>query len=338
MLGLCSISFSARGLACTVGLLLTAALQVGCATVTSPQPPTSSPTLSLSATTFNFQNVVVGQSAKQTLTISNTGTAAAQMSALSVSNTAFSVTGPAVPLTISPASSLTYTISFTPTAAGSASATLSITTSASSAPVSVSLTGNGQSAVATLVITPVSINFGNLALNTTSTQTVTLQNSGNISLTLQGVTVAGSEFGYSSLSPGVSLAPNQQVVFQVSFTPTVAGPASATVSLLSPNLSSPATLSLTGDGVSTPPPTPTQHIVHLAWGASTSQIIGYRVYRSEVSGASYSPLNGTAINALTYDDATVSNATTYYYVVTAVDASGNESVYSNEATAVIPAT
>jgi hypothetical protein len=185
------------------------------------------------------------------------------------------------------------------------------------------------------VITPASVNFGNLALNATSTQNVTLQNSGSVSLTLQGVTVAGSGFGYSSLSPGLSLAPNQQVVFQVWFSPTVAGPASATVSLLSPSLSSPATLSLTGDGVSS---TPTQHTVHLTWGASTSQIIGYRVYRSEVSGTSFSPLNGTTITALSYDDATVTNATTYYYVVTAVDASGTESVYSNQVTAVIPAT
>jgi len=35
-------------------------------------------------------------------------------------------------------------------------------------------------------------------------------------------------------------------------------------------------------------------------------------------------------------DSTVQNGTTYYYVTTAVDASGDESVYSNQATAVIP--
>jgi fibronectin type 3 domain-containing protein len=77
--------------------------------------------------------------------------------------------------------------------------------------------------------------------------------------------------------------------------------------------------------------------VQLNWNASTSQVVGYRVYRSEVSGGSFSALNGTAINALTYDDTSVSSGTTYYYVVKAVDASGNESVQSNQATAVIPA-
>jgi hypothetical protein len=197
----------------------------------------------------------------------------------------------------------------------------------------------GQNAFADLVITPASVNFGNLPVATTSTQNVTLQNTGAINLAIQGVTVAGAGFGYSNLAPGMSLAPNQKVTFQVWFTPTVAGVASATISLLSPNLSSPGTLSLSGDGITstpTPPPT-TSHTVHLTWDASTSQVIGYRVYRSETSGGSYNSLNGTAIDALTYDDTSVSSGLTYYYVVTAVDAAGNESVQSNQATAAIPA-
>lgn len=338
MLGSRSISISIRSLACAASLLLLSVFVVGCASVT----PTQLPSLSLSATTFNFQSVVVGQTAKQTLTISNTGTAPVEISALSVSNKQFSISGPSVPRSLPPSSSLAYTVTFSPTSAGSASATVSITTSASSVPASVSLSGNGAKALANLLLTPVSVNFGNLALQSTSTQNVTLQNTGNINLTLQGVTVVGAGFGYSSLSPGFSLAPNQKVVFQVWFSPKVAGPASATVSLLSPNLASPATLSLTGDGISStnpsPTPTPTQHTVHLTWGASSSQIIGYRVYRSEVSGGSFGPMNGTAITTLAYDDATVANGTTYYYVVTAVDASGTESIHSNQATAVIPAT
>jgi fibronectin type 3 domain-containing protein len=76
--------------------------------------------------------------------------------------------------------------------------------------------------------------------------------------------------------------------------------------------------------------------VALSWGASKSSVIGYRVYRSESSGGSYNALNGTAITALNYSDDSVSPGTTYYYVVTAVDSSGAESVYSNQATAVIP--
>jgi len=39
---------------------------------------------------------------------------------------------------------------------------------------------------------------------------------------------------------------------------------------------------------------------------------------------------------MNYSDAAVQNATTYYYVTTAVDTNGNESTYSNEAAAAIP--
>ena len=85
-----------------------------------------------------------------------------------------------------------------------------------------------------------------------------------------------------------------------------------------------------------PPPSPVQHTVHLAWNASPSQAAGYLVYRSMVSGSGYSLLNVQPISTLSYDDSTVASGTTYYYVVTAVNASGEQSTYSNMATAVVP--
>lgn len=329
--------FSARSAVHAVCLPLIALLVAGCVGYTSK--PQTFPTLALSAISFNFATVVVGQTATQTLKVSNNGTAPLLISGVSVSNKEFSISGPSIPRTILPGNSLTFTLAFAPTTSGGVSATLKIATNATSAPASVTLIGSGESAFANLVITPASINFGNLALNSTKTQNVTLQNTGDINLAIQGITVVGSGFGYSDLSPGFILAPNQTVIFQIWFDPKVAGQASGVVSLLSPNISSPGTVDLSGDGVSSTSstPTPTSYTVHLAWGASTSTGVGYRVYRSTVSGSYSSPLNSTATAALSYDDTTVSNGTTYYYVVTAVDASGNQSVYSNQATAVIPA-
>jgi fibronectin type 3 domain-containing protein len=43
------------------------------------------------------------------------------------------------------------------------------------------------------------------------------------------------------------------------------------------------------------------------------------------------------VSSTTYTDRTVLAGGTYYYVVTAVDSSGNQSVYSKQAQAVIPA-
>ncbi len=79
------------------------------------------------------------------------------------------------------------------------------------------------------------------------------------------------------------------------------------------------------------------HSVALTWNASTSPTVaGYNIYRSTVSGSSYVKINSPLNLGLSYTDATVQNATTYYYVTTAVDASGGESGFSNEVSTVIP--
>ena len=296
---------------------------------------TSSPltgTLSVSSSSLQFNTVVVGQNSTQSLQLSNQGAGAVQVTALAISNSQFSITGASVPFTLNPSSSVSLAVSFAPTSSGSASAMLNITSNASNPQLTISLAGTGGNAFTQLAVSPASINFGNETVKTTTTQNVTLQNTGDISFTIQGISITGTGFSYSNLSQGVSLSPNQQITFQVSFTPTSAGAASATLSFTSSSLSSPATLILEGVGVN---PVPT-YTVQLSWDASTSQVAGYIVLRSETSGGPYTPLFGTALNALSYSDGTVSSGTTYYYVVTAVGETGGESGLSNQLTVVIP--
>jgi hypothetical protein len=79
------------------------------------------------------------------------------------------------------------------------------------------------------------------------------------------------------------------------------------------------------------------HSVSLTWSASpTAMVAGYNVYRSTVSGSVYARVNTALIAGLAYTDSTVQNGVTYYFVTTAVDTSGNESVYSNQVSAAIP--
>ncbi len=184
-------------------------------------------------------------------------------------------------------------------------------------------------------VTPPVISFGNQILQSTATQNVTIQNTGNINITISGITVTGAGFGYSSLSPGSSLAPNQSATFQVTFSPKTSGPASGNVSILSSNLATPASVSASGTGVTSTPtsPSPLPHSVVLSWGPSPSSVAGYRVYRDNGSG--FSPLT-SVIPDLTYTDTSVVSGNTYLYAVTAIDAAGDESPFSNEATAIIP--
>jgi Abnormal spindle-like microcephaly-assoc'd, ASPM-SPD-2-Hydin len=291
--------------------------------------------MSLSATSFNFNTVVIGQSSTQTLHIANTGNAPLTLNSVTLKSTQFSLSGPSVPRTILPAQSVDYSLVFEPSVAGNASASIQVTSNAPNASAAVSLAGIAEKAFAAVQVNPSSISFGDLKLQSTATQNVTLKNTGDINITISGITVAGAGFGYSSLAPGSILSPNQSLTFQIWFRPQASGAASGNVSILSSNLSSPASISVSGSGVTSTPtsPTPLPHSVALSWGPSASSVTGYRVYRDDGSG--YSPLSAI-IPDLTYTDSAVISGSTYRYVVTAVDSAGGESVYSNEATAVIP--
>jgi hypothetical protein len=78
------------------------------------------------------------------------------------------------------------------------------------------------------------------------------------------------------------------------------------------------------------------HSATLSWTASTSTVVGYNVYRGTVSGGPYTRVNGSLVTVVTFTDTTVQAGQIFYYVTTAVDSSGTESVNSNEVSANIP--
>ena len=77
--------------------------------------------------------------------------------------------------------------------------------------------------------------------------------------------------------------------------------------------------------------TPGNHQVALTWSA-TPGAASYNVYRSPLGGGGFTFLGSAA--GTSYTDSTAENAKRYYYVVTALDAAGNESGWSNQASAV----
>ncbi len=78
--------------------------------------------------------------------------------------------------------------------------------------------------------------------------------------------------------------------------------------------------------------------ITLSWSAATQgtyTISGYNVYRATTSSfgqyTSANKINSSVVTGTTYTDTGLTNGTTYYYVVTAVDSNNNESGYLNEA-------
>ena len=130
-----------------------------------------------------------------------------------------------------------------------------------------------------------------------------------------------------SLPAGLSLDGNSGLI---SGAPTTPGTSNFTVQVsdsASPPGTATAQLSITV----------TSHSVRLTWDASTSQdVIGYNAYRGTTSGGPYTKLNSSLISGTSYVDQTVQSGNTYYYVTTAVNSQGLESVYSNQASATVP--
>jgi len=72
--------------------------------------------------------------------------------------------------------------------------------------------------------------------------------------------------------------------------------------------------------------------VSLGW-AATSGAAGYNVYRSPLTGGGFVKVNPAPLTGTTLTDTGLRNGSDVFYVVRAVDASGNESAASNEASA-----
>ncbi len=94
-----------------------------------------------------------------------------------------------------------------------------------------------------------------------------------------------------------------------------------------------------GGGDTTPPAAPTgltatpgDALINLNWNDNgESDLASYSVYRATASGGPYSLTASVSVSQ--YTDSGLTNGTTYYYIVTALDGSSNESPQSGEASA-----
>jgi hypothetical protein len=286
-------------------------------------------TLAANPTSIAFGSVQVGGSQSHSQTLTNTGGSLLHISTATVTGAGFATSGLNVPTTLIAGQSLTFNVTFTPQSSGNASGSLALTADGSVSNLSVTLSGSGASP-GQLAVTPTTVNFGNVVVGVTQNQSGTLTASG-AGVTISSVSSTNSEFTLSGLSLPITLNAGQSANFTLTFAPQASGAASATITFASNATNPPVATSVSGTGTAPP-----QHSVSLGWTASTSTVAGYNVYRGSQSGGPYVAVNSGLDASTSYTDTSVQAGQTYYYVVTAVDGSGNESVYSNQAQAVIP--
>jgi Big-like domain-containing protein/ASPM-SPD-2-Hydin domain-containing protein/beta-propeller repeat-containing protein len=198
-----------------------------------------------------FPDTVVNTSSglvTATVTISNTGNASASVTSATLPGGDFTQTntcqGP-----IAGPGSCTYTVTFTPTQAGPRTGTLTIVTNAPGGQTfTVNFAGNGV-LIPSATLTPASINFGSQAVGTTSAaQLGTVTNSGGAPLTLSNVTLTGP-FTMTPTTCGATVAANSSCTYTFKFAPTVAGPASGTLTAATNAAGGSLAVGLNGTGV-----------------------------------------------------------------------------------------
>jgi len=209
--------------------------------------PTTTASVSPTSLTFASQNVGT-TSAAQTVTLTNTGSATLTITGISASGD-FAETdncGSSVAVGANCAISVT----FTPTASGTRTGTLSVADNTSGSPQSVKLTGTGATGSAPVVsLSPSSLTFASQTVGTTSAaQGVTLNNTGSASLTITSIAASG-DFAEAD-NCGTSLAAGGNCTINVTFTPTASGTRTGTLSITDNASGSPQSVKLTGTGSS----------------------------------------------------------------------------------------
>jgi uncharacterized repeat protein (TIGR01451 family) len=203
------------------------------------------PAISLTSLSVVFgTQLIQTTSPSQTVTLTNTGSAPLNISSITAS-AEFAQTN-TCGSSVAVGASCTITITFTPVATGIRTGAITITSNAPGSPPVITLTGVGASP--NVSISTSLLVFAAQPVGTTSpAQSVTLSNSGASALAISSITLTG-DFAQSNTC-GASLAAGSSCVITVTFTPTLAGPASGVLTITDNGSGSPRVVGLSGAGV-----------------------------------------------------------------------------------------
>ena len=305
------------------------------------------PAVNLSPPSLSFGTSPIGTtSAAKTISVTNAGPGSLIISSLGIIGadaSDFAQTNNCGNFVL-PGWNCTISVTFTPVAAGSRVAAVSMTAngSANGTAQTVSLSGTGTGSRAggsgtgtpanVVSLSPASLSFATQPIATTSAaQTVTLTNGIGAALTIAGLAITGTNAGdFTEIAHNCNalVAAGGTCTIGLAFTPSGSGQRTATLSVADNASSSPQGVSLAGKGCPD---------IILSWAPSvTPGIVGYNIYRGTTSGGeSSTPINSSPVNATTYVDSNVTAGLIYYYVLTSVAIGGAQSPPSNETEATV---
>ena len=208
------------------------------------------PVVSLVHDSLMFANQAVGKtSPAATAQFQNIGTDALLIS--SITTTAEFAQTNGCGSSLPPQGICTMSVTFTPSAAGTRTGTVTIKDNASSGFQTIALTGTGTDASSgsgpLVGLSPTSLTFGNAAIGSTpAAQIVTVTNRGAAPLAVASVGTTG-DFAQTSACEG-ALGPGESCAVKVTFMPTAPGPRVGLLTIADNAPGSPHTVPLAGSG------------------------------------------------------------------------------------------
>ncbi len=214
---------------------------------------TPQPELTLSVDTLDFGGVVENQSDSLTFDISNTGSAALEITQISVGGTDkdyFSIQNINLPLTIEPGNSETITAIFSPTGIGNFLAGVGIVSNDTGGPGIVRLAGEGiAEPKPELTLSVQELDFGEIYNDQTKQLEFGINNSGNDTLMVAVLMVKGKDanaFSLSGFDLPLNIEAGDSVAIIVEFNPVDKGDFGAQIIIGSNATEEPITLVVTG--------------------------------------------------------------------------------------------
>jgi hypothetical protein len=212
--------------------------------------------ISLTGSPVSFGNVLVKTtSANKVVTVTNQGTTAITMGAITLTNTTdyaiVTNTCPASGATLAGGANCAITLHFAPSSTGAKRGTVVVNDSDPSSPQLIGLSGTGSSNVS---LSPTTITFATTAVGIASTASkITLTNNTGVSITLSAtpLTVTGPFIiaaATTTCTPSLPIAASGTCFIYVQFKPTKVGFASGSVSVADSDVTSPQSVAMQGYG------------------------------------------------------------------------------------------
>jgi hypothetical protein len=194
-----------------------------------------------------FGNVFVGSNKRDSMTVTNTGTASLTIDSVRSTNPRFQITPAGT--TIAAGGSQKYYVTFSPAAAGSQSASICFYHNAISLRDSIAASGNGVASA--FAVSPSTLSFGTVMVGSSAVDSVLVQNNGTGSLVISGLTSSNPTQCSIRESAPVTVAPGSSTILHITFHPTAPGSLTAAVVFVHNGSTSPDTVIVDGVGSST---------------------------------------------------------------------------------------